>query len=104
MSLRYAVEKLHIATSMLATGQGAITERLWEVWRDSGLLMVDKGDVPQEFSEDLQQVQEGLKHLQSGALTTTEACSDLARRIFALYDDICRVDAQKGMSDLYQEP
>jgi hypothetical protein len=91
MLLQYAVEKLYKATYTLATGQGDIAERLWEVYRSSGLLMVE---VPEESFEDLQRVKEGLRDLQSGALTTTEACSDLAGRIVDLYDDICRVDAQ----------
>lgn len=94
MLLRYAVEKLYVATHILVAGQGTIGERLLEVYNDSGLLFVDQHDVPAELLEDLGLVKEGLRRLQTATPLNTEGKIELAGKIFALYCDISRIDAQ----------
>ncbi|MGQ0604948.1 MAG: hypothetical protein ACT4QE_24985 [Anaerolineales bacterium] len=91
MSLSYALEKLNVALHGLATGRGAIMERLREVYNDSGLLMVDKNDVPAELLDDIELVKEGLKRLQvSTSAMSEEDAVKLAEKIFNLYREVVR--------------
>lgn len=88
----YALEKFYCAVYGLATGQGAIRERLNAIYNDCGLLMVDTHDnMPNEFLNDLRIVKEGLKDFQSGKLIHEQEMSDLAGRIFKLYYELVRL-------------